>query len=1012
MSRLITQLVAEEPALILVGKNTVLTQNVITSLPKKQVSVVFVEQNTIGLNTHLFQNSYKIVWVYEPQNDFNQEYVSVIELLKNYSVPVVVVCPLVSSFSFQGESNDSRIDFISWRNSLKKQTQFITDVNYSLSRVSFIFGNDIVGIQPEYSSLNFITQPFSFGKSYLPSGMLNPLLLQDYVTEVCQLIFIPNNQLSYLLCGQEIEAKKIIDLLKHVYETYYSRQLETLVLEIVVSPSIPFSLTEKIVLSDTNKIVSTLLPKVARPSNDYEQKRYEDNTLNKPSLPVKTLLDQQQTQPKTVDTLDTVSIKKFVIKKDLNFGIREPVVKQDATHEVFIKKEAVLEKTVTSQPIVLDKDPMLEIQESEIEVNDEIKRIFKVERTEKKVNRVANIVTKTDLLTKKSKHKKVLFVGGITSIIIASLILIFSSIYVVSSILLKKNLLNSVVNSSEIASNHFSENKLLQNLTKFVTFQTVLYSNFVENDFIATTSQLSSLSTDLQLIQGMLSEADEASKNLVLQVVTGNIGKTSMLAQILTDKVQVAYEKLSVIQATLEKTDFGTNTESQKQILSEYETKIQELRSGLSIHQQLQQILPSMTGEVEKRTYALLLQNNQELRPTGGFIQAVALLNFDSGSLVSTQVFSVYDLDKKIVGEIVPPKEITEFLGETHWFLRDSNWDPDFSHSSKQIAWFMNKSLGIDVDGVMAIDVNGLASLLEAIGPIDLPEHNEVITHKNIEERMEFHSEVVLVNSPESVDYSVRVLTETLKKMTQIDKKSVPLLLENLRNSFDTRQIQLAVFSDTDQSVLHSLGWTGDLVKPQCPTRLSVVDCSVAILAQVEANIGINKANYYINRTIEQKIDISRTSARHTRKISFENTAKSNSWPKGTYKSFQRYYIDSNATLESVSINGSPLLKEQIVVKQEENFQVVGVRVDVPIQKTLNLELIYSTPLEAQNSFSYAFFNHKQSGTGDDPLTVSITHTPDITPVLIAPNAVIDGQTITFTADSVNDASLFGVQFE
>lgn len=1012
MSRLITQLVADEPALVLVGKKSILTQNMIGVLPKKEVSVVHVEPENISSNAQLLQNAYKIIWVYEPQSDLNQEYLGVIEFLKNYAVPVLIVCPLISSFSLQDSINNLKIDISSWENSLKKQAQFIADVNYSLSRVSFIFGNDVIGIDPEYSSLDYISQSFSLGVSYFPPGVLYPLLLEDYVREVAQFVFVPNSPLSYLLCGQELQAKKIIEALKHVYETYYSTQLDVTLLEITISPTLPFSLTEKKIASDSNKMVSILSQKIAQPSVVEKVAVYEDNFLVKPVAPPMPELRKPQQQ--TIDTItdSAVEVKKFVIKKDSDFGLRDTPVQQSLPQEVFVQKKTVVEQTTTTQSSVPDTDPLTETKVVESEVNDQIQRIFKVERTEKKVNRVTNIVNKTDVITKKSKHKKVLFVGGITSIVIATLIIILTSVYVVSATLLKNRLLSSVINSGEIASDQFSNNTFLKNLTKLVSFQTSAYSNLIENDFIAGTSQLSSLSTDLQLIQGMLLEADEASKNLVLQVLTGNIGNTSMLAQILTEKVQTAYEKLSVIQATLEKTDFGTNTEDQKQIVSEYEAKIQEIRSGLSIHQQLQQILPSMTGEAEKRTYALLLQNNQELRPTGGFIQAVALLNFDSGSLVSSQVFSVYDLDKKIVGEIVPPKEIKEHLGETHWFLRDSNWDPDFARSSKQIAWFINKSLGIDVDGVLAIDVNGLEDVLEATGPIDLPEHNEVITHKNIEERMEFHSEVVLINSPESVDYSVRILTEMLQKITQIDKKSVPILLKNLRNSFDTRQLQISVFSDTDQSVLHSLGWTGDLAKPQCPTRLSVVDCSVNMLAQVEANIGINKANYYLNRSIQQNIDVSRTHARHTRKISFENTAKSNSWPKGTYKSYQRYYIDLDATLESVSINGSPLLKEQVTITQEENFQVIGVRVDVPIQKTVELELVYSTPVSAQNSFSYVFLNHKQSGTGDDPLTVSISHAPDMIPVLIAPNAKVDGQTITFTADSVNDVSLFGVQFE
>jgi hypothetical protein len=186
----------------------------------------------------------------------------------------------------------------------------------------------------------------------------------------------------------------------------------------------------------------------------------------------------------------------------------------------------------------------------------------------------------------------------------------------------------------------------------------------------------------------------------------------------------------------------------------------------------------------------------------------------------------------------------------------------------------------------------------------------------------------------------------------------------------------------------------------------------VDTIAQVEANVGINKANYYLDRSIDHKIVVTKNEAQHTRTILFNNKAQSNSWPKGTYKTYLRFYVNPDVKVESASINGSQLSNNQIFESEENGYKVIGFRVDVPIQKQVSFELVYTTPLSVFEPFSYVFYNKKQSGIDNDPFNLSITHSQDIKPVLVAPSAVITGNAISFSAQNLDEASLFGVMFE
>ena len=1091
MSRLVTQLVTDQPAIVLVGEDTLLREKIAFNLQEKNVGVTFVHPLDLKENATQLQTAYKVLWIYE-QDAATQEYLTQIQLLAEIKAQLIIVLPV-----FSGITQCQSTIFQDWVVQSTQQLQFIVDANYYLPSVSFIFGQNIVGNNIDLSLFKFV---FTESKNAIfidPLAQLQFISLEDFAVQVTEFVFIPKKQMSMLITGRPVESTHFIAIVKKLYDTYHTVSAKIVQDQVTFSKLLPFSVSEKILNTDTRALATYLvrnLPAPATKESDYSQ-------LSSTSLPQPTGLQavslqtqvqghaqsptttgqtttyqhQNQIKPTTqqeqemVYQNETTSLQETTLRQvDQNTqettnryevfsqtvqSFESPQSDQLTPHQphhqhqnqqqqnhqqqtyqqslqtqiqAYAQAPTTTVQTTTYQQLEVDtiqtapslantavSNKIAPTKPTEtLDLNSEIQRIFKDTRTEKKVERVEKIVKSTKTISSKSKRKTKLFYAGLVSVGLATGMLVLALVYFVSGSVLKKQIISFLTTTSKAQELQTIPGASLVQTTKFVAAQTNLYSQIIELQSIAQNSVLVTISEQFLVIPEILETADQASKNLVLNILNGNIGQTAELTEILTQSVSKAYEKLSLVQATLEQVDFGEHSEQQQSVIDQIGTKIQEIRAGLEIHQQLQQVLPSMVGVSEKRTYALLLQNNQEIRPTGGFIQAVALLNFDKGSLVSYQVYSVYDLDRKLLGQVVPPEEIKTHLGETNWYLRDSNWDPDFPKTSKQVIWFIEKSLGATVDGVIGINVFSLEDLVAAVGPLDLPEYNEVITQRNIEERMEFHSEVVLVDSPESVDYSVKILTKILEQLTRLKADAVPVLLSGLQNSIDTKQTLIYSTRESEQSILQSLGWTGTVTPPSCPSRLSVVSCLVDTIAQVEANIGVNKANYYLERAIKHEITVSKTTAQHTRSIVFENKAQSNAWPKGTYQSFQRFYVNSNVVVEKVLINGLELNEKQITQTQEDGFKVIGVRVDVPIQKQVELQVIYSTPLSDADSFSYVFYNRKQSGLDADPLTVQITHSPDIKPILIAPSATITGNTITFSAQSLDDASLFGVQFE
>lgn len=987
MSRLVTQLVTDEPEIVLLGENTSLKSFLADALSSKNVDVNLIDINELDSKINLLNSAYKVLWIAN-QDKNPEKYIPLLQKLSEIKSQLIVVLPV-----FTGINSCSSNLLKEWVEDTKKQLQFIVDCNYYLQSASFIFGQNIIFENIDLSIFNYILMASKNNVLVDIISSFDFISPEDFAENATDLIFNPKKQISYLVKGKKTNSTAFISLVKKLYDAYHNTSLEIIQDKVGLSEVIPFSVSEKSISADERSIATYLVKNMDAPKKEINEKEI---------LPTPFVEEKREIAEKQLIPEQKIDTDRSLHQKINSIILEEP------------KKEVVVIKEKT--PVINPKQEQTEknyqkTKDEEVDLNKEIQKIFKDTRKDEKVKRVEKIVESTKTIKKKSKRKTKLFYGGLLAIGMAVGMIVLATTYYLSGSILKKQVVSYLIDSSEKSIISKPGMGLLKT-TDFVESQTNLYGEILELNIISKNSVLVDLINQLELIPEILDQADQASKNLVLNILNGSIGNTSELTENLTQKVSEAYEKLSLIQASLGQIDLGEFSQQQQNVVDQIGDKIQNFRSGLEIHQQLQQVLPDLVGYTDKRTYALLLQNNQELRPTGGFIQAVALVNFDNGSLVSYQVYSVYDLDKKLPGKVIPPDEIKEHLGEENWFLRDSNWDPDFSKTSKQVEWFIEKSLGVEVDGVIGMNVFSLADLIKAVGPINLPEYNEVINERNIEERMEFHSEVVLIDSPESIDYSVKILTETLNSLSNLKEDKVSTLLEGLRNSLDTKQIQVYSDEESEQSIIGTLGWAGSTNPPDCPSRLSVVDCVVDNFAQVEANIGVNKANYYLDRRSSHKIKLSRDLATHTRTVVFDNKAQSNSWPKGTYKSFIRFYVNNNSSLEKVMINGNEIDNRQVIISQEDKYKVFAVRVDVPIQKQLSLDLVYSTPLQKYGDFSYVFYNNKQSGLGDDPFNVEITFDPIIKPVLVAPNATISGNTISFSAQSLDEASLFGVKFE
>ncbi len=456
------------------------------------------------------------------------------------------------------------------------------------------------------------------------------------------------------------------------------------------------------------------------------------------------------------------------------------------------------------------------------------------------------------------------------------------------------------------------------------------------------------------------------------------------------------------IQARL-KGDWGFLPVRWKSLPQKTGRDLDELREKLDLANEMMEVLPEMVGAGgERRDYLVLLQNETELRPGGGFIGSLGFLSFEDGHLLDFEVKDVYEADGQLKGHVEPPEEIKNYLGEAGWFLRDANWDADFTAASEKISWFLQKELEREVDGVIGVNLAVAKGILGAIGEVNVPDFGETINKDNLYEQAEFWAEAKFFpGSSQKASFLGGLSRQMFEEVKNLTTEKQLALVMGMVDLWEKNEIQMAMKDTKVAEKMADLGWDGAMWVGECGKDRCLAD----YLYIVEANVGVNKANYFLYRNIEQLVEISERSIARVLKINYENTAQNDSWPGGNYKNYMRIYLPLEANLAEVVLKdgNNPAVKKvygdnEMKIRQVGNKKEIGFLMTVPVGEKRTVEVRYSSVinLTGGDKFSYLGYVQKQSGFGDTGLVTLVSLPEGYQALQVEPMASVVGDRLLF----------------
>jgi len=262
---------------------------------------------------------------------------------------------------------------------------------------------------------------------------------------------------------------------------------------------------------------------------------------------------------------------------------------------------------------------------------------------------------------------------------------------------------------------------------------------------------------------------------------------------------------------------------------------------------------PQLFATEKAMTYLIMVQNRDELRPTGGFITAFGLLRIKEGRILALKFDdSTSYLKYNYVREIrEAPYPLPKLMFAHYLVARDANWSPDFPTAAQDTQEAHLLSVSTESDAVIAFDQELIVKLLEFSGPLYIPELNSTVDADNVEEKIiEFKQTAV----------------EADKEADRKDLLSfiAPQVMNNLLQAHDPKEL-----IDLGKS-LFELMREGHLLlyfnNPDLQSILTQLDLDGAVrtgdgdfVMVVDSNIGFSKANQYIDHSLEYSVDLTDT---------------------------------------------------------------------------------------------------------------------------------------------------------
>lgn len=528
----------------------------------------------------------------------------------------------------------------------------------------------------------------------------------------------------------------------------------------------------------------------------------------------------------------------------------------------------------------------------------------------------------------------------------------------------------------------------------------------VAQDRITVLNPLISLNSDWQVMVQLLDTSDlivsatesmlngmEPAINFLVQgeddeVITSQISSGERIAELLEighgsflqaeDLLTSADEMLNQISLASTSPDLLLN-------LQQVESFQEQLEAINAVLLASPDILSQILGVDEEVTYLVLAQNNDEIRPSGGYISTYGWFNIRNGRVTD------YNYSATTVTSPRPPDEVfIETFDIPDWWLNfqnpiyaawDGSWYADFPSTAELALNYYNEGQNpnFPVDGVIAIDITGFELILDVLGEVIVPDYSRTVTVDNFRDAV---YDIRTYGDREHKRFLSSLYRAIFTDWQSVEQDASSELFTALIEALTQRHIMIYLPDGEAQSVIDLLGWSGAQTPVNNHDYLLVAD----------ANLG-NKSNNSVIRSLTYDVEILPDQARRSNlrvrydyfdSIASEDPAVDSEFhgPRD-YKTLTQIYLPTGVHISEEENFDTSL------VRLFNGYSLLVSRIDVDYDTSERIQLMYETQPQVDrvgDFYRYRLLIQKQPGTRVQDVNLQITLPENSEIVSISPD--------------------------
>lgn len=519
----------------------------------------------------------------------------------------------------------------------------------------------------------------------------------------------------------------------------------------------------------------------------------------------------------------------------------------------------------------------------------------------------------------------------------------------------------------------------------------------VDNLLIGGTKIASALQ-DISLVGNNIFTAIESDEATISNI-------TPKQRKLILEQISASPDELRSAQAELREAVVALNSIPDKGVMPVLAVATIPIKEKLPLLEQIVEkaipfleIAPGLVGYPDEKTYLFLLQNNSELRPTGGFIGTYGILILKNGDIKEFKTDNIYNLDTPVKDElfIEPPEAFKTYIGSTQWFMRDANWHPDFTITAEKVEEFYHLEHGPteSIDGVIAMTPEVIHDLLALTGPITV--EGEEYTADNLTEKLQYQVEVGyrFEGTSDSARKEVigKLASELMNRMMNLPKSQWGDLWKMTVENLDEKHLLIYSKDEKIQTLVGQLGWDGSIKQTESDF-IEVVDANLAALKTDRVMTKI--ISYHVSKDAD-RYKASVTLKYHNDGIISTFTTR--------YRTYTRIYVPYGSELITTNgfltndryLQGDPVAAK--VTQDEAVHKTVFegfISVEPKTEETVTLEYYLPQTVSQQiEAGSYELYWQKQSGTDNVQydFTLDIDESIDSIDTLDEPQEISDNK--------------------